>query len=76
MKKLVQLLVLLVLLIPHSWAGEREDILDLVFKWNDLHNTKETMIKIIFSFTLSAKDLHANKSFPFYSGGILLIDRW
>ena len=42
MKKLVQLLVLLVLLIPHSWAGEREDILDLVFKWNDLHNTKET----------------------------------
>jgi LPXTG-motif cell wall-anchored protein len=44
MKKFLKLLLLSFLFIKIAHAGEKEDITNLVYKWNELHNTRETTV--------------------------------
>lgn len=44
MKKLLQLLLISFLFINTAKAGEKEDITNLVYRWNELHNTRETSV--------------------------------
>lgn len=44
MKKFLKLLLLSFLLTNIAKAGEKEDITALVYKWNELHNTRETSV--------------------------------
>jgi LPXTG-motif cell wall-anchored protein len=44
MRKFLKLLLLSFLLTNIAKAGEKEDITALVYKWNELHNTRETSV--------------------------------
>lgn len=42
MRIVLKLLVILLFLSPMARANEKEDITNLVYKWNELHNTRQT----------------------------------
>jgi LPXTG-motif cell wall-anchored protein len=68
MKKFLKLLLLFFLLANKTQAGEKEDIKNLVYKWNELHNTRETSIfKEIYASSVLYYGKYKNRQSCFQS---------